>query len=134
MLVLQISLPRPSRNVDVRHNVSTTSDSLLAAPAVPDADGLTLDGDLSAECAGVAGVLGDFHLLDLLPQGGTISRGGVRLLLLSPLGSFRSLNGIALDCRCRGCREEVFIPGTVFTGDTDLCQIVSCCSSARQSI
>ena len=84
------SLPPGLLGLDVRHNVSTTSDGLLAAPAVPDADGLTLDGDLSAECAGVAGVLRDFHLLDLLPQGGTISRDIVRLFLLLPSDSLHS--------------------------------------------
>jgi len=118
--------------LDVRNNVSTTSDSLLAAPAVPDADSLTLDGDLSAECAGVAGVLRDFHLLDLLPQGGTISVEIVRLMLLSLFGSLRSFfawrrDNLSLPWHSGG----VFIPGTVFTGDTDLCQIVSCCVLAR---
>jgi hypothetical protein len=34
---------------------------------------VSLDGILSAEGAGVPGVLGDFHLLDLLSEGGTVS-------------------------------------------------------------
>jgi len=34
---------------------------------------VTLDAGLAAECAGVSGVLGDFHLLHLLTEGGTIS-------------------------------------------------------------
>jgi hypothetical protein len=34
---------------------------------------MALDGVLSAEGADVAGVLGDFHLLHLLTQGGTVS-------------------------------------------------------------
>lgn len=34
---------------------------------------MSLDGGLSAECADVFGVLSDFHLLDLLSEGGTIS-------------------------------------------------------------
>jgi len=118
--------------LDVRNNVSTTSNSLLAAPAVPDADSLTLDGDLSAECAGVAGVLGNFHLLHLLPQGGTISVEIVRLLLLLLVGSVRLFFAwcrvdLSLSWHSRG----VFIPGTVFTGDTDLYQDVSCYVSAR---
>lgn len=58
---------------NVRDGVSTTSDGLLAGPAVPDTGGMTLDSDLSAECAGVAGVLGDFHLLDLLTERGTVT-------------------------------------------------------------
>lgn len=39
----------------VRDGVSTTSDGLLARAAVPDTDGVTLDGNLTAEGAGVAG-------------------------------------------------------------------------------
>jgi hypothetical protein len=35
---------------------------------------VSLDGGLSAEGADVSGVLGDFHLLDLLSEGGTVSR------------------------------------------------------------
>jgi hypothetical protein len=34
---------------------------------------VSLDGRLSAEGADVFGVLGDFHLLDLLSEGGTVS-------------------------------------------------------------
>lgn len=59
--------------VDVRDGVSTTSGGLLAALAGPDADGLSLDVVLAAESAGVLGVLGGLHLLDHLPQRGTIS-------------------------------------------------------------
>lgn len=36
---------------------------------------MSLDGRLSAERANVLGVLCDFHLLDLLSEGGTISAG-----------------------------------------------------------
>lgn len=45
----------------------------LARLAVPDTDGVTLDRGLSAEGADVTGVLGDFHLLDGLSEGGTVS-------------------------------------------------------------
>lgn len=38
---------------------------LLAGLAVPDTDGVALDGDLTAEGASVASVLAHFHLLDL---------------------------------------------------------------------
>lgn len=66
--------------VDLRDSVSTTGNSLVAALALPDTDSLALDGVLSAESADVAGVLGDFHLLHLLTQGGTVSvRGIVRI-------------------------------------------------------
>lgn len=58
---------------DVREGVGTTGDSLLARLAVPDASGVTLDGDLAAEGAGVTGVLRDFDLLHLLAEGGTIA-------------------------------------------------------------
>lgn len=60
--------------VDVRHSVCSSSDSLVARLAVPDSDGMSLDCGLSAECADVLGVLGDFHLLDLLSEGGTVSK------------------------------------------------------------
>lgn len=46
--------------------------SLPAALAVPNAGRVTLDGRLAAEGASVGGVLGDFHLLDLLTQGSTV--------------------------------------------------------------
>jgi len=77
------------RRGDVRDNVGTTSDSLLAGPAVPDTGGVTLDRDLSAEGASVTGVLGDFHLLDLLTERGTVT---VRVALVSTSG----LGGLSL--------------------------------------
>lgn len=61
--------------VHVRHRVGSSSNSLVARLAVPDSDGMSLDGGLSAECADVFGVLGDFHLLDLLSEGSTVSVG-----------------------------------------------------------
>lgn len=51
---------------------------------------MSLDGRLSAECADVLGVLGDFHLLDLLSEGGTIS-GTVFTGDTDLLGSLRHL-------------------------------------------
>ena len=62
---------------DVRDGPGTTSNGLVAGLAVPDSDSLALDGVLSAEGAGVTGVLGDFHLLHLLTQGSTVSVGTV---------------------------------------------------------
>lgn len=59
--------------MNVRDGVGATSGGLLAALAVPDTDSLALNGVLSAESAGVLGVLGGFHLLDHLPQRGTVS-------------------------------------------------------------
>ena len=59
--------------MDVRENVGTSSNSLLAGLAVPDADRVALDSDLAAECAGVLGVLRDFNLLHLLAERGTIA-------------------------------------------------------------
>lgn len=61
------------RGRDLRDGVSTTGNGLLAALALPDTNGLALDGVLAAEGADVAGVLGHFHLLHLLTQGGTVS-------------------------------------------------------------
>jgi hypothetical protein len=57
----------------VRYSVGSSSDGLLARLAVPDSDGMSLDSGLSTECADVFGVLCDFHLLDLLSEGGTVS-------------------------------------------------------------
>lgn len=60
--------------------LTSTGNNLVASSAVPDANGSALDVDLSAEGAGVLGVLGDFHLLDLLTEGSTVSvRGGFGL-------------------------------------------------------
>lgn len=60
---------------DLRNGVGTTGDGLVATLALPDTNSLALDGVLAAEGADVAGVLGDFHLLHLLTQGGTVSVG-----------------------------------------------------------
>lgn len=60
---------------DLRDGVGATGNNLVAALALPDTNGLALDGVLAAEGADVAGVLGDFHLLHLLTQGGTVSVG-----------------------------------------------------------
>ena len=72
---------------DLRDGVSTAGNCLVAALALPDTDSLALDGVLSAECADVAGVLGDFHLLHLLTQGGTVSVG----ILLESWSAYRSI-------------------------------------------
>lgn len=63
--------PRPLR-VYLRDVVGATGHGLVASLALPDADGLALDGVLAAECADVAGVLRDFHVLHLLTQRGTV--------------------------------------------------------------
>ena len=63
----------PVPALDLRDSPGTTGNGLVAALALPDADSLALDGVLAAECAGVAGVLGDFHLLHLLTERGTVS-------------------------------------------------------------
>lgn len=54
---------------------STSSDYLGAALgfALPDADRSALHGGLAAERADVACVLGDFHLLNLLTERGTVA-------------------------------------------------------------
>ena len=58
---------------NARDGVGTTSDGALAGLAVPDTHGVSSDGGLAAEGAGVLGVLGDFHLLHLLSQRGTVT-------------------------------------------------------------
>lgn len=58
---------------NVLHHPGTTGEGLVAALAVPNAHSTPLHRILAAEGAGVAGVLRDFHLLDLLPQGGAIA-------------------------------------------------------------
>jgi hypothetical protein len=60
-------------SLDLRDRPGTTSHRLLAGLAVPDSNRVSLDSVLSAERADVAGMLSNFHLLHLLPQGGTIS-------------------------------------------------------------
>ena len=65
---------------NIRNNVGAASDGALAALAVPDTGGVTTDGDLAAESAGILGVLGDFHLLHLLTQGSTVT---IQLRLVS---------------------------------------------------
>jgi hypothetical protein len=59
--------------LDLRDGPCTTGDGLVATLALPDTNGLALDSVLSAECAGVSGMLSDFHLLDLLTKRGTIT-------------------------------------------------------------
>jgi len=58
---------------DVRNDVSSSGNGLLAGLAVPDSDRVASNGGLAAECAYVSGVLCDFHLLDLLTEGSTVS-------------------------------------------------------------
>lgn len=84
---------------------------------------MTLDGHLSAEGAGVAGVLGDFHLLNLLTERGTVT---VDFVLAPCPGPDLIYIDCAFGSMVLKAVEEgggVFIPGTVFTGDADLCKI-----------
>ncbi len=48
-------------------------DSAVLRVAAPDANSLTLHVVLSAECADIFGVLGDFHLLDGLTHRGAVT-------------------------------------------------------------
>merc|ERR1719260_499329 len=64
--------------------------------ALPDADAVALHGVLTTECAGVLAMLRNFHLLDSLPQRGTI-------------------------------------PGTIFTGDSDLLGTLGHCDFSCRS-
>lgn len=60
-------------SLDLRDGPGTTGNSLVAPLALPDANSLALDGVLAAESADIAGVLSDFHLLDLLSERGTVT-------------------------------------------------------------
>ena len=59
--------------VDLRDGPGTTGDGLVAASALPDANGLTLYGVLAAEGADIASVLCNFHLLDLFAERRAVS-------------------------------------------------------------
>ena len=89
---------RSLRGLDIRDGVGTTGDSLLAGSAVPDTSGVTLDGNLSAEGACVTGVLGDFHLLDLLTERGTVTV-DFALVFRRPVRESSQRSGNF----CRGC-------------------------------
>lgn len=56
----------------LRDSICTSCDGLSTSLAVPDTGWVSLDRVLSAECAGVFGVLSDFHLLHLFSQTSTI--------------------------------------------------------------
>lgn len=62
------------RRLRRREHPRATSNGLVAARAVPDADGLPLDLVLAAEGAAVLCVLRDLHLLHDFPKGRTIAR------------------------------------------------------------
>jgi hypothetical protein len=72
---------------------------------------VTLDGVLAAEGAGVAGVLRDFDLLHLLTERGTITEGFTLVVVQGPGGVSSMFEGAS-------------VPGTVFTGDSDLCKML----------
>lgn len=69
--------------VDARNGVGTSGNGSLAGLAVPDTGRVSSDGGLSAESAGVLGVLRDLHLLHLLSQGGTVTVGSRSVLCSS---------------------------------------------------
>lgn len=56
-----------------RYCPCTASNCLFARVAMPDTNGGTLNRILTAEGAGIPGVLRDFHLFHLLTQGSTIT-------------------------------------------------------------
>lgn len=58
---------------DLRDGPCATCNSLATSLAVPDADRVSLDSVLAAECADVSGVLCDFHLLHLFSERCTVS-------------------------------------------------------------
>jgi hypothetical protein len=86
---------------NVRDGVSATGNSLLARLAVPDADRVSLDSNLAAEGASVAG---HFHLLDLWEGLNICSR--------------LSHSWILVETHLLS--EGSTITGTVLSGDADL--------------
>lgn len=65
--------PRSLFSPDCPSSEDDLRNSAVARLAVPDTNRVTLDSGLSAEGAGVLGVLGNFHLLDGLSERGTVS-------------------------------------------------------------
>lgn len=110
--------PRPLR-VYLRDVVGATGHGLVASLALPDADGLALDGVLAAECADVAGVLRDFHVLHLLTQRGTVP---VQVRVIRSFFffwiRFKAFSREDRDDSPIGGRQR--IPGTIFASDSDL--------------
>lgn len=62
---------------DLRDHPGTASNSFLTRSALPDSHRVSLHRGLAAKRARVSRVLGDFHLLDLFSEGGTISVDGM---------------------------------------------------------
>jgi hypothetical protein len=87
----------------------SSSNSLLARPALPDANGLALNAGLAAKAAGIPGVLRNLHLLDLFSERGTVS-----------------LRCVVSYCSCPSlcCRFWIRIPSTVLAGHSDLCNLL----------
>lgn len=81
--------------LNVRHSVCPSRNGLVARLAVPDTNRVSLDGGLAAEGADVSGVLGDFHLLHLLSEGGTVSVQIVRLATRCNTGDKRLIGASA---------------------------------------
>ena len=67
---------------------------------------MTADSDLSAESAGVLGVLGDFHLLHLLTERGTITVGlPVSMAVLRDTIDTIPAGAVTRSDCARGCRD-----------------------------
>lgn len=84
---------------------------------------MSLDCILAAECADIAGVLRDFHLLYLLSQRGTVSVG-----IVSDEQSIirqRARGVVVTIWRSLRLRKKRCIPRAIFTGYADLCTQLS---------
>jgi len=90
-----------------RHRPSATCDCFLARTTVPNPNSGPLHGILATECASIASVLSDFHLLDLLTQGSTITSTVLasNANLSSAFGHFG--RGKDRDKSCKGRRNRV---------------------------
>lgn len=87
--VWRTMIEKHCREINLRDSPSTSGDGLAAGTALPDTNSSALNAVLAAECADVTGVLGDFHLLHLLSERGTVSIISPRLTFdLLPSSSF----------------------------------------------
>lgn len=145
---------RIQKRLDIRHGVCSSGDGLVASTAVPDSNRVSLNGGLSAEGADVSGVLGDFHLLDLLSEGGTVSVQILRLAYAYRLpetciieslfvveikvagDGTASSTSVHLAHHASSCAPWVaHVPGTVFTGNADLlCSLRHLCGDAGMNV
>lgn len=97
--------------------------SALAGLAVPDANRVTLDAGLAAESAHVLGVLGDFHLLDRLSEGGTVSLRKSGQFQSNVKAKSRSNRDRSLSPGFVSSSRGLFVPSTVLAGHCEMLSV-----------